>query len=490
MRTMAAAALLATTALAAGLAAGAKPWLTAGAGIGVLLLLLTLTHPLEVVGGMLVLGAVDLSFMTGGFKSLLAGTGGLDMNGIRLIGLVVSLGLIVMVNATMMRQLLAPQGRWYAIFLAYACGTLVLSPDPLDGTRLLFKLAYPLLVFVVVAGAARGSKDVERLGDWTLLGAAAIAFVVNPVFAIVTGGRAGEDGVYRIGSIGVHQNPFSFYLLAMLILAFVRLLERRQARYAVLAAALGVWMVLTYTRITFLAALVALALLGVAWSWMARSYKVLAAAAVAGAALCWVLLPVVLERTFGRVLTPMELIHLSHDPARLYASMNWEGRQALWPLVFGAFLRTPWLGLGLGATTRILGEAFGRVGITVAHNEYLRLVAETGVVGALLYVMATAQWARVVVGVARGERTDALQNPGERRGAPAAGRSPRAAWEYAMAGMAILVAWGIIALTDNAFDYYSPLTQYAAFYCAAALAARAGARREQGPERGSHAVAD
>jgi hypothetical protein len=48
--------------------------------------------------------------------------------------------------------------------------------------------------------------------------------------------------------------------------------------------------------------------------------------------------------------------------------------------------------------------------------------------------------------------------------------------EHALPALAATLAWGIIAATDNAFDYYGPFTQFVAFLTGGALvAARAGA---------------
>jgi hypothetical protein len=40
----------------------------------------------------------------------------------------------------------------------------------------------------------------------------------------------------------------------------------------------------------------------------------------------------------------------------------------------------------------------------------------------------------------------------------------------------------VVAITDNAFDYYSAFTQFIGFFCAAAIAAAVLARREQAAE--------
>jgi hypothetical protein len=42
--------------------------------------------------------------------------------------------------------------------------------------------------------------------------------------------------------------------------------------------------------------------------------------------------------------------------------------------------------------------------------------------------------------------------------------------EYAWPAIAGIVAWALIAGTDNPFDYYAPFTQYIGFLCAATVA--------------------
>jgi hypothetical protein len=50
--------------------------------------------------------------------------------------------------------------------------------------------------------------------------------------------------------------------------------------------------------------------------------------------------------------------------------------------------------------------------------------------------------------------------------------------ELALPAVGGIVAWAVIAVTDNAFDYYAQFTQYIGFCCAGTLAAAAMARRE------------
>ncbi|HEX7117818.1 MAG TPA: O-antigen ligase family protein [Longimicrobiales bacterium] len=133
--------------------------------------------------------------------------------------------------------------------------------------------------------------------------------------------------------------------------------------------------------------------------------------------------------------------------------MNWQGRQIIWPVLFKAFLGSPVFGLGLGASSALLIETFqGGMG-GVIHNEYLRLLIETGLVGAALFAIAVLTWLGGVLRAGRHE--DPL------------------AREFAMPAFSAIVAWVFIAATDNAFDYYAPFTQYIGFLCGGALAAAA-----------------
>jgi hypothetical protein len=50
--------------------------------------------------------------------------------------------------------------------------------------------------------------------------------------------------------------------------------------------------------------------------------------------------------------------------------------------------------------------------------------------------------------------------------------------EYALPAVGCIAALTVIGITDNAFDYYGPFTQYLGFLCGGAIAAAASARAE------------
>src|SRR5690606_39180512 len=98
--------------------------------------------------------------------------------------------------------------------------------------------------------------------------------------------------------------------------------------------------------------------------------------------------------------------------------------------------------------------------------EYLRLTAETGIIGGLLFMIAIVVWFRAAL------RAGRVPDPRVR--------------EFAFPAIGGILAWAVIAITDNAFDYYAQFTQYIAFFCAAALAAAAlGPAAAEADGRGS-----
>jgi O-antigen ligase len=446
-------------AVALGPAVAGAPFIVAGVLLGCGLLAAVFLRPLLVVGIVLLIGPVDLSFVTGGFKALFASMGGLDMNGIRLIGVSFGLGVTALALPRTRAALLGPWGVLYLVFLLWCLFALARSPYPVYGLRFLMKLAFPLLIFIIIVGIVERREQLTRLVDFSLIGAALISLVMNPFYVLFGGYHVYEDGLVRVRGVGIHENPFSFYLLISLYIALGRFISRGQMRYLVLCVALGFWMVMTLTRITLLAAMVGLAAMAIYGVLAARNPRVLLAAVAVGLLLGLPLVPAVLERSLGFVPSIGELLGLMRNPLVLYESINWQGRELAWPIVYSAFLTSPVAGLGLGASILVMREYFPVSAGEVVHNEYLRLASETGIIGVLLFFAAIMAW---LVAAIRSERI-----------------TGGAAREYALPGVAAILSWAVIAITDNAFDYYAPYTQFVALLVGASVASVHIHRRER-----------
>jgi O-antigen ligase len=448
-----------TVALALGPLAVAVPFLLVGVLLGAALLAALFRQPLLVLGVVLLIGPVDLSFVTGGFKGLFATLGGLDMNGIRLIGVTFGLGVTALALPRTRAVLLGRWGVLYVAFLLWCVFAFVRSPYPVYGLRFLLKLAFPLLVFVAVVGLTERRQQLDRLVDFALIGAAIIALFMNPFYAVFGGYEVYDSGHVRIRGVGIHENPFSFYLLISLFMALARLFWRGELRYLVLSLALGFWMVLTMTRITFLAALVGLGAMALYGALAGRNARVLLGATAAAVLLALPLLPIVLERSLGFVPAPGELLELARHPMALYESINWQGREVAWPIVYAAFSSMPWIGLGLGSSILVMRQYFPAEAGELVHNEYLRLATETGIIGVALFAGAILVWLAAAL---RADR-----------------RSGGAAREFCVPAVAGILSWSIIAITDNAFDYYASFTQFVALLAGASVACVRFAAREE-----------
>jgi O-antigen ligase len=431
------------------LAAGAAiaPLATAGLFLGLVVFLLTLARPLWVLGFMLAIGAVDLSFVTGG--KLLDEWWGIDMNGLRLIGLVIALGAIVALDPKAIGHAFGPRARWYVLFLLYAAATLAFSVSPLDGARLLLKLAYPLLIFLAILAVARRREDLARLMDWALAGGAAMALVIAPLLLLAGEYQFDQAGRLSAPGVALHQNPLSFYMLIMALLAVARYAVRGQVRYLVLAVVCGVWIVLTMTRIALLGTAAAFTAVAIYNAWRDRDYRLPAAAVLVALLVSVPLAPIALERTFGSGFGFADALALATDPVALFHRMNFQGREIVWPVVAQSFLSNPVLGQGLGTSTHITLSLFDWRAAGVVHNEYLRLAADTGLIGVALFAAAMVAWLGA---------------------AARAARAPGLVREFAIPAGAGIVAWAVVALTDNPFDYYAPFTQYIGLAAAGAVA--------------------
>jgi O-antigen ligase len=431
-----------------------QPFLAAGAMGGGLVLVALLLRPVLLLGVTLAVGAVNLAILTGGERQLLSAMGGLDMNGIRLAGIVLGFGALLLVDRRMLEEAFGRHGRLYLLFLGYAAATLAVSASMGEGLRLLFKLAYPFMIYLAVRALVRDEGQLSRLGDWVLMAAALLILVVNPLLVLGGGYTVDGSGHVRIQGLGLHQNPFSYYLLAMLFLAVARYMFRSQLRYLLLALVLGGWIVLTMTRISLLASLLGLGGMAIYVAVKRRNAKPLLIATAVALAIAIPLTPLVLDRTVGFVPTPGEVASYVTDPGALAGAMRWGGREHIWPVLVGAFRSSPVLGLGLGSSGPVIRGSFASAVSDIPHNEYLRIVVDTGLLGLGLLGLALVVWWGSAA--AAGLRAEGVSR------------------EYGAAAVAVGLAAVVIALTGNPIDYYAQFTQYVAFFCAAAVAARPG----------------
>ncbi|MGH8884941.1 MAG: O-antigen ligase family protein [Egibacteraceae bacterium] len=262
-----------------------------------------------------------------------------------------------------------------ALFLfAIAAASLSYSPSAAQGARDLLKWSSGVCAYLVLLAAPVQQRRLRLLLSVVIGGAVVpIAFgfwqLANSI------GEANQfHGGLRIYSTFHHPNTYGFYLVTVLVAiwgmrSWVSGRKRRLLDAVGLAAFIS--MLLTLSRTAWGA--LALVVLVVGW----RNRGILAAAAAAGAAFM-----VVVPRIAFRVLD------LFQPRTGSGAGNSLLSRLTNWTNQLAAFGQQPLLGHGWGYTLAS-GQA--------AHNDYLRMMVETGVVGgaaiaALMWSLIRHSW--------------------------------------------------------------------------------------------------
>lgn len=228
------------------------------------------------------------------------------------------------------------------------------------------QLAFWALMFVVLDELLASRRDVLQL-----LGAIGLSSAV-PLIAGLVGAvaRAGplvetKGTLVRVTSTFGSSNQFGRYLMLLLLMAWaVQAALPRRYRLAVFMASLPATalLVLTYTRSAWLGLVVGLVVIGVVHN---RRALVGLLAVPAGLLLA---VPAIRDRIFTTA-SPYE---------NATGSIGW--RLSYWQEVLPLAERNPLTGIGLGVTQLQTEEG------AAPHNEYLRFLVETGVVGLAAYL--------------------------------------------------------------------------------------------------------
>ncbi len=189
----------------------------------------------------------------------------------------------------------------------------------------------------------------------------------------------------RYAATGFDPNDFGL-VLALAVAPALYLMRREPGRLRWLAtaalAAVIPAILLTASRTAMVAAFVALIFALVTWRQADLVYRVTAGLAIAGLALGPVLLAPAAQRT-----------RLQTLPAELNRG-TFHGRTVIWKTGLKVFQHHPVRGVGSGAYPKAVEPWLGRPGVPgaqyVAHNTFLSVLVETGVVGFALFTLLCA----------------------------------------------------------------------------------------------------
>jgi O-antigen ligase len=230
------------------------------------------------------------------------------------------------------------------------------------------RLAAAVAMIGVVDRLVRDERVARRVTVAVFASAAAPLALAGYQAAGGTGSRI-IDGFSRVRGTFVHPNPLALYLTVLLVFGAGLALALRGRSRLVLVAFLvagGTVLVATYARGAWIAAFVGILVVAVA----ARRWWVVGALLVA-VAVVGLAVPSTVARfaDVGRADRP------GGDPSN---SLTWRVRY--WDRSLDLFTENPVTGVGLGMVAERLPEG------VPPHNDYVRALVETGVLGVATYL--------------------------------------------------------------------------------------------------------
>jgi O-antigen ligase len=369
-------------------------------------------------------------------------TGALNLSGgIALLFILIAVGLVVRRGggAKFAAWALAFLGFW-AVVAAYYHG---LSTETIrEPVREASILALGLIVYN--SRGALGMPVVVRL-----IQLVAVASAVIALDQVLTHTGIPINGEIRSNGTFVHPNGAAMFFAIACAGSVWRYFDHGRGRLDALLAAVFAAATVSTFSFSGLAALVAmLAVFGTLRGGSLRrtlGFYAAAALVVAG----FLATPLGSERFSEQASTNLGAAHNTEVST---TSLGW--RLYKWELLLDEWERAPIFGRGIGTTVTLVGHSEDVTAGQVPHNEYLRYLVETGIVGLVLLLAAIVMLLRALA-----------------RRRIAGGSSA------AILGTAVLVGCLVNGLADNTFLYTT--TGYAAaLVIAAALALPTGVARE------------
>jgi O-antigen ligase len=361
--------------------------------------------------------------------------GRMDLPSIRLLGLWVAAWLVVVLHIGRVWQHVS-LWRFHACFLLFCILSLVWAPSFIYGVRTLAKLSSPFLFLLLIMSVVSSQRQLRMMERLILVsGVLMVTLAIGSMMA----GMTTWGGEERLTVLGQPPASFSMHLVATLALALANVKYGNAIRYWPLVAVFSIAVVGAVTRISIMALFGALSVI----LFMTRAglgriiFPILG---LVGAPAVLLLNDSFRNRMFyqGHEQTAEGILS---DPLSNVEYLNLSGRYGVWREAWNQFfLPNPLFGSGIGTTQEFL-YTHPQYNLSMMHSEYIRLLAEVGLVGLLLFILACCAYA---VRLIRAYRSHPQSLSGK----------------YAVAGLGGLIAYVIFMATDNAFEVVNQLGIY------------------------------
>jgi hypothetical protein len=386
--------------------------------------ILALVSPVFLVDLSLLTGVWPMSF--GPDDMLNTAFGRFDVSSLRLLGLWLAITLVILLRFG--------QGwdytiryRWHLFFLLFCVLSLSWAPSLAYGVRMLAKLSAPFLFLVFVQIVITTRAQLKRMEGLMLI--AGVSMLVLAVLSKLVGWEQNPVGLTIPATA---PSLFSAFLITIAMLTISRMKYDGVTANLALFLLLAAGVLAAFTRITIAALFVSAS---VVLFYVGRSVQrfILPMAGLIGLPTLFLFSETFKNRMFfgaGNIGAETLLT----DPGQAMSHLHGSGRFGAWSIVLTKFFDpSPVIGSGVG-TTQNFFYSQNTHGLGVIHSEYVRLLAEVGVVGLTLFVVAAgAYFLRLMDTYRRAPTSDA--------------------GKYAAAAIGSLVAYLIFMATDNGIDY-------------------------------------
>lgn len=277
-----------------------------------------------------------------------------------------------------------------ALFLIISLASIFYSLDRLVSLREWVRIASFFTIYLLVFDFIRSGKIKLKFIQKTLLASAIIPSIFGFWQIFTETGFKDEAGFTRIYGSFAHPNAFSYFLviiLTLLIYFFIIAESRKAKRWYLSSILLGITLlVFTYSRGAWLAFLIILLLFGL------LKYRKLLFKSLIIVVLSTLLLWGI-DNFFQKNYNFSPLLNFAPSRRLIetfslqpYTSSFW--RIELWQEMIDVFWKRPILGHGLGSfEEEALKQRGFYAGSLEAHNDFLHLSVELGIIGLVSYIL-------------------------------------------------------------------------------------------------------
>lgn len=359
--------------------------------------------------------------------------GSSDINSIRVVGLWLAAFIVFLADFKSFLKYLFIF-RFHLLFLVFCAISLFWTPNTIFGFRMIAKLSAPFLFLLMVMMIIKSSQQINQMERMIFMGGGLALLVAVMTWNFRIGGSS--VGL-TIPTLGPSLTSAFFMIVAMLALVKSKYEQKWPIFFFMLCLVAAVFA--SFTRITIVALFIGSSI--ILYMSVRGLFKIiLPLSGILGIPLLFLFNETFRKRMFITD-AKINIGNIINDPSILYQNLRGSGRFHAWDVVINHFVKpSPVIGSGIGATQNFFySGSVGHMG--VVHSEYVRLLADVGILGLFLFALAFLAYLFRLVGIYYRNKHVA-------------------SGKYALAAVGGIIAYLIYLATDNGIDYVNAFGVY------------------------------